>query len=138
VAPASPLPSPELPRINTPPVPPLAAVRREPPVAGTTSKDSTTLDAGAFPFTYYLRVIQLKIGERWSPESVTSGQRTVVLFEIQRNGQILEPVIEQSSGNALFDQSAIRAVTQASPFPPLPSEYAGTTLRVFLAFPSGP
>jgi TonB family protein len=128
----------------TPPAPPAVAAARpgvEPirlgrPNAATTSTGSIAVDASDFPFTYYLRLIQSKIGERWTPPraAATGGERVIVLFEIQRDGQVREPSVERSSGNALYDQSAVRAVTEASPFPPLPPEFKASSLRVHFGF----
>ena len=39
-------------------------------------------------------------------------------------------MVERSSGNALYDQSALRAVAEASPFPPLPPEFKAPSLIV--------
>jgi len=140
---------PEPPRIAAPPAAPtappapVAAARPGPepirlgrPNVVTTSTGSIAVDASDFPFTYYLRLIQSKIGERWSPPraAAAGGERTVVLFEIQRDGQVREAVLERSSGNALYDQSAVRAVTEASPFPPLPPEFKASSLRVHFGF----
>jgi TonB family protein len=126
-----------------PPAPPAGAARSavEPmrlgrPNAPTTSTGSIAVDASDFPFTYYLRLIQSKIGERWSPPraAAAGGERVIVLFEIQRDGQVREPTVERSSGNALYDQSALRAVAEASPFPPLPPEFKASSLRVHFGF----
>jgi TonB family protein len=142
---------PEPPRVATPPAAPTSppapsaqvAARTgvEPiqlgkPNAPTTSTASIAVDASDFPFTYYLRLIQSKIGERWSPPRAAAGggERVVVLFEIQRDGQVREPTVERTSGNALYDQSALRAVTEASPFPPLPPEFKASSLRVHFGF----
>ena len=47
------------------------------PNATTTSTGSIAVDASDFPFTYYLRLIQSKIGERWSPpRAAAAGGRT--------------------------------------------------------------
>jgi protein TonB len=110
------------------------------PNATTTSTGSIAVDASDFPFTYYLRLIQSKIGERWSPPraAAAGGERVIVLFEIQRDGQVREPTVEKSSGNALYDQSALRAITEASPFPPLPPEFKASSLRVHFGFEFSP
>jgi protein TonB len=107
------------------------------PNAPTTTTGSIAVDASDFPFTYYLRLIQSKIGERWSPPraAAAGGERAVILFEIQRDGQVARaPVVERSSGNALYDQAALRAVADASPFPPLPPEFKASSLRVHFGF----
>lgn len=153
ITPATPTRLPEPPKIaappaapttpTAPPAPAVAAARPgvEPirlgrPNATTTSTGSIAVDASDFPFTYYLRLIQSKIGERWSPPraAAAGGERVIVLFEIQRDGQVREPTVERSSGNALYDQSALRAITEASPFPPLPPEFKASSLRVHFGF----
>jgi protein TonB len=143
---------PEPPRITSPPAAPASPpapstqvatarpgvepIRLGKPNAPSTSTGSIAVDASDFPFTYYLRLIQSKIGERWAPPRAAAGggERVVVLFEIQRDGQIREPTVERTSGNSLYDQSALRAVTEASPFPPLPPEFKASSLRVHFGF----
>jgi TonB family protein len=57
------------------------------------------------------------------------------MFEIGRDGSIREqPELEKSSGNTVYDQSALRAITEASPFPPLPPEFKAASLRVHFGF----
>ncbi|HZS34095.1 MAG TPA: TonB family protein [Methylomirabilota bacterium] len=159
--PAPPTRLPEPPRVAAPPAPPAATAAAPPapapavamarpavdpirlgrPNAPSTSTGSIAVDASDFPFTYYLRLIQSKIGERWTPPraAAAGGERAVILFEIQRDGQVVrEPVLERSSGNGLYDQSAIRAVTEASPFPPLPPEFKASALRVHFGFEFNP
>jgi protein TonB len=106
------------------------------PDVATKSTASISLDVSDFPFTYYLRQLQAKIGERWAPPRGASagGERAVVVFEIGRDGQIKEPAVERSSGNAIYDQAALRAIVEASPFPPLPPEFRAPSLRVHFGF----
>ena len=103
---------------------------------GVASKGNVSLDVSDFPFTYYLRQIQAKISERWAPPrpAAQGGQRAIIMFEIGRDGSIKEPTLEKSSGLAPYDQSALRAVAEASPFPPLPPEFKAPSLRVHFGF----
>ncbi|HEV8675615.1 MAG TPA: TonB family protein [Methylomirabilota bacterium] len=133
-----------LPRVTAPaPPPPVVATARpvDPmrlgrPDSAVPTTGSISLDVSDFPFTYYLRQIQAKISERWAPPrgAVAGGERVIVLFEIGRDGQIKEPAVEKSSGNAIYDQSAVRAVMDASPFPPLPPEFKAASLKVHFGF----
>ena len=128
----------------TPPAPPpTAAVRLGPdpvrpgrPDASPTTSGPISLDVSDFPFTYYLRQLQSKISQSWAPPraATAGGERAIVVFEIGRDGQIKEPAVERSSGNAIYDQSALRAVMEASPFPPLPPEFRAPSLRVHFGF----
>jgi len=92
-----------------------------------------TLNAADFPFAWYLRQVQSKIGERWEGQARNSSQPLVV-FEIGRDGKIRGVSVEKSSGNPLYDQAAMRAITEAAPFPPLPEEFKETFLRIHLGF----
>ena len=106
------------------------------PDSTTRATASISLDVSDFPFTYYLRQLQAKISERWAPPrpATAGGERAVIMFEIGRDGSIREPVLEKGSGNALYDQSALRAIAEASPFPPLPVEFKSSSLRVHFGF----
>jgi TonB family protein len=47
---------------------------------------------------------------------------TIVGVRIADNGRLMDASVDESSGDQVFDRSAIRAVFQAAPFPPIPSE----------------
>ena len=136
-APAAPVAPP------TSPAPSRAAVepqRPGRPNAPSVSGSNLSVDASDFPFTYYLRQLHAKVSERWRrPTLVQSEQASaVVYFEIDREGQLRgEPKIKQSSGNELYDQSALRAVAESLPFPPLPREFPGQFLKVNFGFDPG-
>ena len=42
--------------------------------------------------------------------------------------------IDKSSGNPYYDQQALRAISEATPFPPLPPEWSKPTLSIQLGF----
>jgi TonB family protein len=96
------------------------------------------VDDANFEFTYYLIALRNKIGQNWSAagSAAPAGQpvRAVVYFRIKRDGGVAEARVEQSSGIAFFDQSALRAVMISSPVPPLPLGFTGPTLGVHFAF----
>lgn len=105
------------------------------PSGSAVGSGALTLNVSDFPFAWYLQTIQRKISERWAPPLTSaSGQQAIVIFEIGRDGQILGPKIEKTSGNALYDQAALRAIVEANPFPPLPAEFKEPLLRVHLGF----
>lgn len=97
-----------------------------------------TFDLSAFPFTYYLQIIQDKISLNWFTSLIDpggSGQyQCMIFFKIWRDGRISDLQVEISSGSRAFDLSALRAVQNASPFPPLPKEFEGEYLGVHLIF----
>lgn len=93
---------------------------------------------GDFRFAYYLAAIRNKIGSRWvPPPGMDARGRTVhatLYFRIGRDGQISVAQIEASSGNAFFDQTAMRALLAATPLPPLPAGYSDPWLGVHFGF----
>lgn len=121
-------PAPEVARAAPPPPTPLG--RRDGTPQGT---GPMTLNATDFPFAWYLSRVQAKVTERWAGKALP-GQQPVAVFEINREGQVSRLAIERSSGNSYYDQAALRAITEANPFPPLPAEFPGQTLRVHLGF----
>ncbi len=119
-------------RTSAPPEPRPAA-RQPAPSAGPTG---VSAEASDFPFTWYLSRVQRKVAERWAeqPRISEPAQRPLIFVEILRDGSIKPPRVEKSSGNALYDQAALRAITEASPFPPLPQEWDRPTLRILFGF----
>jgi len=110
------------------PPPPIGRPTGSPQGAG-----ALTLNAADFPFAYYLRQIQNRISEKWEGQA-RDGTQPQVVFEIGRDGKITGLAVEKSSGNTLYDQAALRAITDATPFPPLPDEFKESYLRVHLGF----
>jgi TonB family protein len=97
------------------------------------------VDASDFPFTYYLRQLHAKVEERWRRPPLVTPERSVwVYLEIDREGQLRgEPKVKKSSGNELYDQSALRAIVDSAPFPPLPREFTQQYIKVNYEFIAG-
>jgi TonB family protein len=95
-----------------------------------------SLDSANFPFSYYLRQVTGRIEENWVRPQQNLG-RVVVYFRIKRDGTILEPQIRESSRNQAVDLLASGAVKRSEPFPPLPIEFGGDYLGIYLCFGLG-
>jgi TonB family protein len=95
-----------------------------------------SLDSTNFPFTYYLRQVTGRIEENWVRPQQNLG-RVVVYFRIKRDGTIVEPQIYESSRNRAVDLLAAGAIKRSDPFPPLPVEFGGDYLGIYLCFGLG-
>jgi len=95
-----------------------------------------TLDVTDFPYAWYLRIVLQKVEERWQTQNRSSepAQKPRIYVEIRRDGSIAPPRIEQTSGSSFYDRAALRAITEASPFPQLPPGWANPSLRVLFNF----
>jgi protein TonB len=82
---------------------------------------------------WYLAGVQQKIWMLWN-QQIKSGftQPVAVTFTILADGSVAEVQVTQSSGAALLDMAAQRAVYSAAPFAPLPKAY-GTNRKTIQA-----
>jgi len=93
-----------------------------------------SVDTARFPYAYYTNQIVRKINRYWQWSNEFGKLRTVIFFKISRDGSISGEAVKDSSGDSLFDDQALRAVTMASPFPPLPDGYPDNDLGVYFEF----
>ena len=71
----------------------------------------------------YYSMITKEIWQQWVyPDTGKKDIEAVISVKILRDGTAIVQKVEKSSGNALFDRSAIRAIAKASPLPPPPQE----------------
>jgi protein TonB len=87
-----------------------------------------------FEYAYYVRQMMAKIQQHWQRTAVRGTTVVIVRFSILRDGRVENPEIEASSGVALLDRSALRAVMLADPLPPLPNSYPRDQVGVHLRF----
>jgi TonB family protein len=85
-----------------------------------------------FTYGYYIEQLLRQIDAKWTPPAAGTNIRTIVRFRILRRGDIDQLDVAESSGLNAFDLAALRAVQNASPFPPLPASYRNPTLTVNL------
>jgi protein TonB len=134
-SPAPPAPTASVPARREPNA---SASAAPPPPLGSASGSATgvgplTLSVSDFPYAWYIRQVHQKIQERWNGRAIP-GQQPSVVFEIRRDGKLNVVIIDKSSGNAYYDQVALRAINDAGPFPPLPDDFNKPVLRIGLQF----
>lgn len=84
--------------------------------------DSRIPTQGAGSKDYDSLVIE-SIRRHWIfPESIDRDLEAIVSIKIARDGSVSINKMEKSSGSILFDRSALKAISNASPLPPPPKE----------------
>jgi TonB family protein len=102
---------------------------------GTGSRFESEIGLSNFPFPYYPPLITKRVSNFWVKSYSRAEELfTTVFFKIYRNGSIGDLKVVESSKNSILDRSAIRAITLAGPFPPLPQAYAYDYLEIQLTF----
>jgi len=72
--------------------------------------------------SYHALIIE-KIQNQWIHSNFASRNlETLISFKMDKDGKVISHKIERSSGNYLFDLSAVKAILKASPLPPHPVE----------------
>jgi len=87
-------------------------------------------------FGAYADLVVQRVTDKWQTTGLAGLHLPIVVvtFDILRDGSVRNPQIAQRSGNSTLDYSALRAVMDAGPFPPLPSNYSGSSTSVELRF----
>ncbi|HUL37339.1 MAG TPA: energy transducer TonB [Thermodesulfobacteriota bacterium] len=86
----------------------------------------------------YYNLIWEKIKKEWTiPGGLPKGKsslETVIVIVIEREGRVQRSWFEKKSGNALYDQSAMRAIKKADPLPSIPKEFSDNTFEIGIRF----
>lgn len=97
-------------------------------------------DPRGVDFRPYLTQILAAVRRNWFaviPESARLGMsrgRTLIQFSVARNGSVPKLVIAKPSGTPPLDRAAVAGISASNPFPPLPGEFGGNTIRLQFTF----
>jgi len=85
---------------------------------------------------YLARYVYPELHRNWAwPEGLSNEPlECIIIIDIDEHGNIIKKWIEKGSGNQLFDQSALRAVEESGPFPPLPPPLKPGPLEIGVRF----
>lgn len=98
------------------------------------AQDTISLDTEDVRYVSYARLVKEKIMGQWryppeARENLIEG-RLLLIFSLSRSGSMLGTRVMETSGYALLDEEALRAVTMAAPFPPFPDHITVTRLNI--------
>jgi len=85
------------------------------------------VDDPAFQFGWYISRIQSIVSRNWSQpilQDIHASLVAVVHFRVHKDGSVDEIVLERSSGDSVLDRSAVRALQDSNPLPPLPNPWS--------------
>ncbi|MDJ0678562.1 MAG: TonB family protein [Xenococcaceae cyanobacterium MO_167.B52] len=82
----------------------------------------------------YFAEIRRRVRRNWKPSQPNKERNTILVFSIQRNGQITGLRIVQSSGSPINDQESLEAVQKSAPFRALPANFPRQELKVQFNF----
>ena len=125
-----------------PPVPPPSAPSETPPdetaaVVGDGSGSITALEGLDARFAWYQASVQAALFGQWQRpvlDGLVDSIDVRVTFEILRDGSVRDVRVSDSSGIPALDRSALRAVADAAPLPPLPTSWRGSGLSTACVF----
>jgi TonB family protein len=87
-----------------------------------------------FEYSYYVQQMLAKINLHWQRVPVRGEAVVIIKFTIFKDGHLEGVAVEQSSGIAMLDRAAERAVYLSDPLPMLPNSYPRDRVGVHLQF----
>ena len=94
--------------------------------------DNKSEDLG--DFKPYMKNMQKTIKEQWDPPKGTESKRVVLLYTINKKGEVIKSSVFKSSGDEEMDNAALEALNAAAPFGKLPKSFKGKSVDVQFTF----
>ena len=106
--------------------------------AGFDASGVPTLGSSAFPYDYYRSTLMTLLQSNWRrpvlTDSLAEPLRCGIGFTILKSGVVKDAHVADPSGNAGLDRSALRAVIDSNPLPPLPFQYGHDAVSAVVYF----
>jgi len=107
----------------------LAGFSRKTPVKPVQNKIS-----GEDVMNSYMKDMEHRIKSNWFPQQDSFKNKTVVTFQIMRDGTIKSSRVSESSGDKRFDGDAMKAVQSTGKVAPLPNNILGEYVDIIFTF----
>lgn len=88
-------------------------------------------------YLLYFRTVQQRVKDAWTFPGGSNDLSADVEFSIGADGSLNGVKIAKSSGDSAFDESVLRAIRRAAPFPPPPDRYRSQFADVISSFKLG-
>jgi TonB family protein len=103
-----------------------------------TGTGTGTGSGGGTPEQVYGGMVEAKIKREWAlPQNFPKGKsqlETIIIVIIERDGRVQKSWFEKKSGDALYDQMAMRAIKKAEPLPSVPRAITANTFVIGIRF----
>jgi len=116
--------------------PAISQIHSELPVE--TKEATISLDTKDPTYHPYTKAIKEKIFNSWvyplsAQQNLIQGSLLIV-FRLDKNGNLIDCKIEKSSGHEILDTQALKAIRLANPFPPFPENITVQLLNINASF----
>ncbi len=103
-----------------------------------TGTGTGTGSGGGTPEQVYGGMVEAKVKREWAlPQNFPKGKsqlETIIVVIIERDGRVQKSWFEKKSGDAMYDQMAMRAIKKAEPLPPVPRAISADTFVIGIRF----
>ena len=82
----------------------------------------------------YMKDMEREIKANWAPPQNSFKNKTVVNFQILRDGTIKNPLISETSGDKEFDRAAMLALANTNKVTPPPRNLVGDSMDIYFTF----
>lgn len=82
----------------------------------------------------YMEYLQKKIKLNWTPPKDKQSKDIIAIFKLDKYGSLKNLNIKKSSGDKIFDEEALNAISKAAPFAPLPQELKDDSMNIEFSF----
>ena len=82
----------------------------------------------------YMKDMEQEIKANWAPPQNSFKNKTVVYFQILRDGTIKNPTISETSGDREFDRTAMIALANTGKVTPPPKNLVGESMDIYFTF----
>jgi TonB family protein len=93
------------------------------------TKVSTTDASNVVLTDPYLTSVERRVEKHWHPDNASSGS-TCCAFVIGKMGDVAHVRLVKSSGNAVLDQAAVKAIDSSIPFKPVPKRLDSISVKI--------
>lgn len=84
--------------------------------------------------TLYVRDLQTQIKENWEPVLKNYNYAVIVIFRIEKSGELVKKSILHTSGSKFIDAVALDTIEKSKPYKPLPREFNGKSVDFQFTF----